>query len=128
VFEKAIEIRWRDLDAYAHVNQAVYVTYAEEVLDAFFRSRLALEPGHVWDYVAAKTTVEYRAELRQTDVVATGVVTAVKLGTSSVTATIELRRPDGSVAADAESVVVAIDGAGGNSRPLTDGERAALAS
>jgi acyl-CoA thioesterase FadM len=31
VHEKQIEIRWRDQDAYGHVNNAVYLTYLEEV-------------------------------------------------------------------------------------------------
>ena len=43
--EKRIEIRWRDLDSYGHVNQAVYLTYAEEVLDDWFRTKLGREPG-----------------------------------------------------------------------------------
>jgi acyl-CoA thioesterase FadM len=33
VHAKRIDLRWRDLDAYGHVNQAVYLTFAEEVLD-----------------------------------------------------------------------------------------------
>ena len=28
--EKEIEIRWRDLDPYGHVNHAVFLTYLEE--------------------------------------------------------------------------------------------------
>ena len=43
--EKTIDIRWRDLDAYGHVNQAVYLTYAEEVLDEWFRQKLGRDPG-----------------------------------------------------------------------------------
>ena len=31
--EKRIEIRWRDLDALGHVNNAVYATYLEECCD-----------------------------------------------------------------------------------------------
>ena len=31
--EKQIEIRWRDVDAYRHVNNAVYATYLEECRD-----------------------------------------------------------------------------------------------
>lgn len=124
--EKRIDIRWRDLDAYGHVNQAVYLTYAEEVLDDWFRARLALAPGTVWDYVAARTTIDYRSELRQADVQAVGSVESVALGTKSVTATTVLRAPDGRVAAEIELVVVVIDGKGGPSRALTEAERAAL--
>lgn len=126
LLEKRIDIRWRDLDAYGHVNQAVYLTFAEEVLDEWFRRRLGLAPGTVWDYVVARTTIEYRAELRQTDGQVLGSVRLLSLGTSSVTAKIELRRPDGTVAAEVETVVVAIAGRGGGSRPLTEEERAAL--
>ena len=124
--EKRIDIRWRDLDAYGHVNQAVYLTYAEEVLDDWFRARLALAPGTVWDYVAARTTIDYRSELRQADVQAVGSVESVALGTKSVTAATVLRAPDGRVAAEIELVVVVIDGKGGPSRALTEAERAAL--
>ena len=65
--EKRIEIRWRDLDSYGHVNQAVYLTYAEEVLDDWFRTKLGRDPGVGWDYVARRTTIDYRGELRLAD-------------------------------------------------------------
>ena len=126
MFEKRIEIRWRDLDAYGHVNQAVYVTYAEEVLDAWLRHRLGLLPGHVWDYVAKKTTLVYHAELRHTDVEVAGAARLLRAGTTSVTVAIELRGADGELAAEVEAVIVAIDGKGGGPRALTGAERAAL--
>ena len=128
VEEKAIDIRWRDLDAYGHVNQAVYLTFAEEVLDDWFRRRLGRGPGQVWDYVARRTTIEYRSGLRLEDVRAVGSVELVKLGTTSVTTRTTLRAPDGRVAAEVENVVVVIDGKGGASRPLTEAERSALGS
>jgi acyl-CoA thioester hydrolase len=128
VDEKAIDIRWRDLDAYGHVNQAVYVTFAEEVLDDWFRRRLGRGPGQVWDYVARRTTIDYRSELTLEDVRAVGSVELVELGTTSVTTKTTLRAPDGRVAAQVENVVVVIDGKGGASRPLTDAERKALSA
>jgi acyl-CoA thioester hydrolase len=128
VHQKRIDIRWRDLDAYGHVNQAVYLTYAEEVLDAWFRERFGRPSGEVWDYVARRTTIEYRSELRLTDVHAVGSVELVHLGTTSVTTRTTLTTPDGRVAAEVENVVVVIDGKGGGTRPLTAAERAALAA
>lgn len=125
---KVIDIRWRDLDAYGHVNQAVYLTFAEEVLDDWFRRRLGRDPGQVWDYVARRTTIEYRSELRLEDVRVVGEVSLVQLGTTSVTTRTTLRAPDGRVAAEVENVVVVIDGKGGASRPLTDAERTALSA
>jgi acyl-CoA thioester hydrolase len=126
MFEKRIDIRWRDLDAYGHVNQAVYLTYAEEVLDAWFRERLGRPSGEVWDYVARRTTIEYHTELRLDDVHAVGTVELVALGTTSVTTRTTLAAADGRVAAEVENVVVVIDGKGGGARPLTEAERAAL--
>ena len=126
--EKRIEIRWRDLDAYGHVNQAVYLTYAEEVLDDWLRAKLGRPPGSAWDYVARRTTIDYLGELRLSDRVAVGSAELIRLGTTSVTAKVTLSAPDGRVATELELVVVAIDGKGGAPRPLTDRERAALAS
>lgn len=124
--EKRIEIRWRDLDAYGHVNQAVYLTFAEEVLDDWFRTKLARDPGTVWDYVARRTTIDYRGELRLADRLAVGSAELVNLGRTSVTAKVTLSAPDGRVVTELELVVVAIDGKGGTARPLTEQERAAL--
>ena len=126
--EKRIDIRWRDLDAYGHVNQAVYLTFAEEVLDDWFRQRLGRQPGLALDYVAARTTIEYRSELRLPDVQVVGTAELVRLGSKSITAKVRLSAPDGRVAAEVELVVVAIDGRGGESRALTDAERAALSA
>jgi acyl-CoA thioester hydrolase len=128
VREKRIELRWRDLDAYGHVNQAVYLTYSEEVLDDWFRDKLELGPERNWDYVAARTTIEYRSELRLADEQAVGSVTSVSLGTKSLTAGVTLRAPDGRVVAELEHVVAVLDGKGGASRPLTERERSALSS
>ena len=38
--EKRIEIRWRDQDAYGHVNNAVYLTYLEEARDEWLEQTL----------------------------------------------------------------------------------------
>jgi len=127
VHEKRIDLRWRDLDAYGHVNQAVYLTLAEEVLDDWFQHKLGLRPGTVWDYVAAKTTIEYRSELLLTDVQAVGTASLARLGEKSVTANITLAAPDGRIAAELELIVAVIDGKGGTTRALTQEEREALA-
>src|SRR5437870_4878761 len=80
VHEKRIEIRWRDLDPYAHVNQAVYLTYLEEALDDWIRGVLGLGQGEVWDYVAARVAIDYRAELRLDDRQAVGAVRLERVG------------------------------------------------
>jgi acyl-CoA thioester hydrolase len=126
VHEKRIEIRWRDLDPYNHVNQAVYATYFEETLDQYLRGVLGLRGGEVWDYVAARLAIDYRAELTLDDKEAVGTCRIERIGGKSVTARAELRAPDGRLAAEAELVVVPRDPETGASRPLTDAERAAF--
>jgi acyl-CoA thioester hydrolase len=126
VHEKRIEIRWRDLDAYQHVNQAVYLTYLEETLDDWIRAVLGLGEGEVWDYVAARVAIDYRNELRLEDRQAIGSVRLERVGTKSVTVRVDVRAPDGRLAAEAELVIVTRDPETGQSRPLSDDERAAF--
>jgi acyl-CoA thioester hydrolase len=122
--EKRIEIRWRDLDSYGHVNQAVYLTFSEEVVDDWLRTQLGRDEP--LDYVARRTTIDYAGELRLEDRAAVGSAELVRLGTTSFTVGVVLRGPDGRTATELEHVFVAIDGKGGPPRPLTEAERAAL--
>jgi acyl-CoA thioester hydrolase len=122
--EKSIEIRWSDLDPYGHVNQAVYLTYAEEAIDHWLRRRLDAQ----LDYVAARAAIDYRSELRLADGPARARVRLLRAGTKSITLAVEILAADGRLAAEVETVSVAIDGEGGASRALTDAERAALAA
>jgi acyl-CoA thioester hydrolase len=125
--EKRIEIRWRDLDALRHVNNAVYATYLEEARDEWFVR--ALGPGgNFWDYVLARVAIDFRRELTQDDEALVVRTRLVRIGPSSLTFREEIVSLAGWVAADAESVVVARDRDSGRSRPLTDAERAALSA
>ena len=126
--EKRIDIRWRDLDAYQHVNQAVYLTYLEETLDDWIRRVLGLGEGEVWHYVAAHVSIDYRNELRLDDRQAVGSVRLERIGTKSVTARADRGGSDGRLAAEAELVIVSRDPRTGETRPLTDTERAAFES
>ena len=124
--EKRIDIRWRDQDAYQHVNQAVYMTYLEEILDDWIRQVLGLPEGEAWNYFGARVAIDYRAELRAEDRQVVGSASLVRVGTKSVTARIEMRAPDGRLAAEAETVIVARDPETRGSKALTDDERAAF--
>ena len=123
--DKRIEIRWRDLDAYRHVNNAVYATYLEECRDELVDSVLE-GIGDVWDYVLARVAIDYRRELTQADDVVVVRCAVERLGTSSITLREEIRTRDGELSAEAEAVLVARDQKTGRSRPLTEAERAAF--
>ena len=123
--EKQIEIRWRDQDAYGHVNNAVYLTYLEEVRDEWLERALG-DAGDAWGYVTARVAIDFRRELTQDDDAIVARLWLARIGTSSVTTREEIITVSGELAAEAEAVLVARDTETGRSRPLTDVERAAL--
>jgi acyl-CoA thioester hydrolase len=125
VHEKQIEIRWRDQDAYGHVNNAVYLTYLEEVRDEWLERALGAT-GDAWGYVTARVAIDFRRELTQDDDAIVARLWLTRIGTSSVTTREEIVTVAGELAAEAEAVLVARDPETGRSRPLTDEERAAL--
>ena len=125
MLEKRIEIRWRDLDAYGHVNNAVYLNYLEEVRDAWVQRTLG-GITDTWDFVLARVAIDFRAELTQDDGAVVVRCRLDSLGRASIRTREEIVKQDGTISAVAESVIVARDPRVGRSRPLTDGERAAL--
>jgi acyl-CoA thioester hydrolase len=125
VHEKQIEIRWRDQDAYGHVNNAVYLTYLEEVRDEWLENALG-DSGDAWGYVTARVAIDFRRELTQDDDAIVARLWLTRVGTSSVTTREEIVTVGGELAAEAEAVLVARDTETGRSRPLSDAERAAL--
>jgi acyl-CoA thioester hydrolase len=122
--EKPIEIRWRDIDNFGHVNNAVYLTYLEEARDEWVELAVGREKS--WGFVLARVAIDYRRELTQSDDVVLARCTLAGLGTSSVRTREELVTRDGELSAEAEAVIVARDPETGRSRPLTDEERAAF--
>jgi acyl-CoA thioester hydrolase len=123
--EARIRIRWRDMDAYGHVNNAVYLNYLEEARDTFVQKVLG-PVTNTWDFVLARVAIDYRVELSQDD----GEVLVTRrldsIGRASLNTREEVAKVDGTVSAEAQSVVVARDQSTGTSRPLTGNERAAL--
>jgi acyl-CoA thioester hydrolase len=123
--EKEIEIRWRDVDGYGHVNNAVFLTYLEEARDEWLEGALGAD-GDAWDYVIARVEVDFRRELTLEDDRVVSRCGLHSLGTSSVRTREELVTVGGELAAEAEAVLVARDRETRRSRPLSKQERAAL--
>ena len=125
--EKRIEIRWRDVDAYLHVNNAVYATYLEEGRDEWLERTLG-DVGTPWDYVLVRVAIDFRRELRLEDEEVVVSIGLERIGTSSLTLREQIRTRGGQVAAESEAVIVARDRDNGRSRPLSDVERETFTS
>jgi acyl-CoA thioester hydrolase len=122
MFERAVDVRWRDIDALAHVNHAVFLTYLEEARDAFYAQMIGSEPI----YVVVRLEVNLRAEVRYSDRRVTVRVEVVQLGTTSLTTRETILTPSGEVAADARVVTVRWDADSHKPVPFTETERARL--
>jgi acyl-CoA thioester hydrolase len=125
VHEIRIKIRWRDMDAYGHVNNAVYLNYLEECRDAWVETTLG-SIADVWDFVLAHVGIDFRAQLTQDDGEVVVRCAAASIGRSSIRTREEIRKADGTLSAEAEAVIVPRDPERGRSRPLTEQERALL--
>ena len=115
-----IPIRWRDIDALGHVNNAVYLTYLEELL------AVVLGPVLGDDYVTARIEIDFRNEIRLGEREVTGSASIERIGNSSLTVAVTLARSDGEAALEGRLVLVAWDREQRRGRPLTDKERSAL--
>jgi len=123
--EKEIEIRWRDLDAFNHVNHIVFLTYLEEVRDEWL-GRVLDDATLVWGYVIARVEIDYRRELTLEDDVVVARCSLDRLGTKSVVTSEAVVTRGGETAAEAKAVLVARDAETGRSRVISDAERAAF--
>jgi acyl-CoA thioester hydrolase len=123
--EKDVEIRWRDLDAFGHVNHVVFLTYLEEVRDEWL-VRVLADPQAGWQFVVARVEVDYRRELRLEDDVVVCSCELERIGTSSVTTRETVALRGGGLSAEGRAVLVARDDETGRSRSLSDDERSAF--
>jgi acyl-CoA thioester hydrolase len=124
LYEKRIEIRWSDMDAYGHVNNATYLTYLEEARDEWMQS--IFEVSEQAGLVLARVAIDFRKELTQDDGMVVARCTPTRLGRSSIHTHEEVLLEDGTVSAEAEAVIVATDARTRRPRPLSTAERAAV--
>jgi acyl-CoA thioester hydrolase len=113
------------MDAYGHVNNAVYLTYLEECRDAWAQSVLG-RVSDTWDFVLAHVGIDYRSQLTQDDREVVVRCWLASYGRSSVRTREEIRTDAGVLSANAESVIVPRDPRALTARRLSDEERVVL--
>lgn len=125
VFRFPVEVRFRDLDAMGHVNNAVTVTYLEVARTRFWLSQFReLATDVDFPFVVARVAVNYRRPIRLHHTLEVE-LWVNRVGRSSFTLAYRVWA-NGQLAADAETVQVYYDYASGQPRPLPDGLRAKL--
>jgi acyl-CoA thioester hydrolase len=115
-------VRFRDLDAMGHMNNAVYATFIEQARLAF----LTPNGARVENMILARLEIDFRspAELGETIEIA---VTPARIGTKSFDLDYVLRAGE-RVVAEAKTVLVAYDYATGSSVELPDEWKERLAA
>ena len=115
-------VRFRDVDAMGHVNNAVFLTYLEEARIAF------LDPlgADVSSTILARAEIDFRAPLQTGDELEIG-VRPYNVGTKSFELEYEIRSA-GLVAAEAKTVIVSFDYESGRSVDVPQAWREGLAA
>jgi len=108
----AIQIRFSDIDAMGHVNNAVYLSYFEQARMSFFEHRVKGE----WDWkkdgiILARNEVDYRLPLLLKDIAYID-TWIEKMGTKSMDIAYNIYKQEGEqeqLCASGASVIVAFD-------------------
>ena len=123
LYRLPIELRWRDLDAFNHVNNSNFMTYLEEARIRWFDS---IDEDWVTDATApllAAVQMNYRQPIPYPSSVVVELF-AQRVGSTSVTIGHRITGGDGGVVhADGHVVMVWIERASGRPTPLPDAVR-----
>ena len=112
-FQSKQYVRWGDLDAFGHVNNATYLVYAQEARFAWSK---------MIEMVVARAEVDFLAPIYEGDIYLDIEIWVNKIGTSSFGVTYEMKNGSELVAV-VKSVQVTVSMETKKSRPLNDAER-----
>jgi acyl-CoA thioester hydrolase len=119
-------VRFRDVDAKGHVNNAVFLTYMESARVAFLVELGAVSGLEDLSFIVARIEIDFRAPIAFGDEVEVG-VRASRFGSKSFDLDYELRA-GGRLVAEAKSVCVGYDYGTGETVPIPDSWRERLAA
>jgi len=112
-FQSKQYVRWGDLDAFGHVNNATYLVYAQEARYAWSK---------MIEMVVARAEVDFIAPIYTGDFYLDIEIWVHKIGTSSFAVTYEMKNGEELVAV-VKTVQVTVSMDTKKSRPLNDAER-----
>ena len=113
IFRLPMPVRWRDMDAFDHVNNAAYLGYVEEARVAWFRSLTPDWDGATAAPIMAAVTMNYRRPITWPAAVVVA-LHAERIGTKSLTVGHRVidAGDEAVVYADGHTVLVWVDRAG----------------
>jgi len=124
-FTRSIEVRFRDLDAIGHVNNAVYLTYLESARIAYWFHVTGKARLSDLTMILARVEVDYRSPVTLGETLEVSVRCA-SMRRSSFVMAFEVRAGDGRLVAEARKVLVSYDYAASRPAPLTPELRALI--
>ena len=119
-------VRYRDLDAWGHVNNAVYLTYCEDARMAYLAHLGVVAGFGDATMILARAEVDFRSPTREGEQLAIGVRTG-RVGTKSFELEYEIHTGDRLVA-ESRSVLVAYDYETARAIEIPDDWRSKLAA
>ena len=112
-FQNKQYVRWGDLDAFGHVNNATYLIYAQEARFAWSK---------MLEMVVARAEVDFIAPIYTGDIYIDVEIWVNKIGNSSFGVTYEMKNGD-ELLARVKTVQVTVSLETKKSRPINDAER-----
>jgi acyl-CoA thioester hydrolase len=109
-------VRWGDLDAFGHVNNATYLVYAQEARYAWSK---------MIEMVVARAEIDFVAPIYAGDIYIDVEIWVNKIGNSSFGVTYEMKNGD-ELVARVKTVQVTVSMETKKSRPINDVERELL--
>jgi acyl-CoA thioester hydrolase len=113
------EVSFRDLDAFGHVNNAVYLTYIESARIGYMREVLGIESLEDLLVIVAKVAIDFRTRATLGETLEVGARVS-RIGTKSFAMDHEIRGPDGRLVAAAATTLVTFDYRGDATMPVPD--------
>jgi acyl-CoA thioester hydrolase len=124
-FETTVDVRYSDIDAMGHVNNAAYATYFEQARMDYFEHLLDTDLSQE-GAVLATISIDYERPIELQHAPVSVAIDVPRVGTSSIPMTYEVTRADGELAATGETVQVAFDRETERPYPLPDAWREAI--
>ena len=119
-------VRWNDLDAFGHVNNAKYLTYAESARIDWGQQQFAEKADSVLvQMTVARSEIDYLLPITEFESYYDVNLWVESIGNSSFVVGYEVSK-DGLVFTKMKTVQVMIDLESRKSRPITDNERSFL--